>query len=669
MNFLGGLMGIDQILKKLLPFTVKDKDSNEVYFSLTNLEPSDWIITGIEVTMFMLFVVFLIKLRMSYSKDKINIKFLKSEVSLLSKQGFVYYPEFMEKIEKNGIVYRQWREFDESLIKKNSHIKKTIDSSYFFNDHTIASQVGSKLYAAIPGVLLGIGLFGTFLALYVALSQLHLSGNDTDVMKGSIIHFVEMVGIKFTASVWGVFLSVVFTFSEKLLESWLSTEIKQLQKQIDEIFPRQTAEKDLDMMLDEAKQQTSSLNSLAETLTQRISEQFNPMISQMNSHLEQMPNHISNAISETLKEPLNALQKNASSAAESQSESLEGIVQTFIEQLKQTSGDQVNGVQSLMSETTKQLTQLISTLQNLSDIQTKSQVNHQTEMNTLLASVMDQFQENIQKMNNGFIDASTKATSTYTEIAQEQHNRVVEERAIIAEHTDKVSTKMESLLSKVVAEGNEREVKMQKLMDHFMTQHASLFKHNREFIKQVEESTSSILNSITQKVTEIQTVIQKSGQEINQVPGMLQTFQKSTELLENFGHSANNASNGLSETVSQLKSIQETIISQIANLEHSTNNSSKVLASSEQIIIHSENAAKEISESYQSLIAENDDNLEKFSSAMSQWLASYHHEVEKTMQHSLGEVQGSLTNFANILSQSIVSLEDAIAKLEDRIQR
>lgn len=54
-----------------------------------------------------------------------------------------------------------WNEFDESLIKKKSEddkfiIRNSIDSEYFFNKDTMINHVGSKLYGAIPGILLGI---------------------------------------------------------------------------------------------------------------------------------------------------------------------------------------------------------------------------------------------------------------------------------------------------------------------------------------------------------------------------------------------------------------------------------------------------------------------------------------------------------------------------------
>lgn len=660
-------MQTTDILLKLLPFTTKDNETGAVSFSL-DLDISDWIITGIELALMIIFVYWIIKLYWSYRSDAKNTQLLYYETGKLHKTGFSYYPEFIEKLANNKSIFHLWTEFDESLIKKDGSIENSLDASYFFNEHSLASHVGSKSISAIPGILLGIGLLGTFLALYVALSQLNLGGSDTEVMKTSIIHFVEMIGIKFTASVWGILLSVIFTIYEKTLEEKLSLKIKHLQDNIDEIFKRQTAEQNLSLILTESEQQTLALNSLAESLTQRISEQFNPMLNQMNNHLEQMPVHISKAIGESLREPLEALQKNASSAAETQSESLETIVQSFVEKLDQTTGDQVNGVQSLMSETTAKLTDLIGSIKEISEEQNTVQREREIAMNELFNKTMTSFEEQMGQMKGVFTDASMQASSTFHKMAEDQHNQMIQEREAISQQGSQITEKMEHLLSSLSTEATNRDSKVEELLTMISSQHSNLFESNKAFAEEMEETVTKIMNTIVLKVANVQSVINESAGKLSGVPAMLDIFESSSSNLQEFAHTTKEATEHLSGSVKQLQDIENSITGQLQTLENVTRSMNESSLDSASILESSRAVAEQLQKVYEEIITDNTDNLDALGNAMSKWLTDYDKQVHSTMQNSLSEVQSSLSNFANTLTSSIGTLEDAIESVNEKIQ-
>lgn len=661
-------MQTGDILLKLLPFTTKDNETGSVYFSF-DLDLSDWIITSIEIVLISIFLYSIVKLYLSYRRDNKTTQLLYSETKKLNENGFSYYPEFIEQIDKNKNLSHLWNEFDESLIKKDSTIENSLDSSYFFNEHSLASHVGSKFISAIPGILLGIGLLGTFLALYVALSQLNLGGNDTEVMKTSIIHFVEMVGVKFTASVWGILLSVIFTLVEKTLEGKLSSKIKHLQDDIDKVFKRQTAEQNLSLILTESEQQTLALNSLAETLTQRISEQFNPVISEMNQHLEQMPIHISKAIGDSLKEPLQALQKNASSAAETQSQSLEAIVKSFVEKLDQTTGDQVSHVQTLMGETTEKLTTLISSIKEISEEQNIVQNERERTMNELFHKTMTSFEEQMNQMKGVFSDVSVQATSAMQNMAKEQHNQLVDERKAISLQSQQITSEMERLLSNLAAEATQRDSKIEELMTMITSQHSNLFENNKAFAKQMEETVTTIMNTITSKVAAVQSIINETAGKLTAVPSMLETFANSSNNLQEFAHTTEDATESLTTIVSQLKEVGNSIEGQLQTLGSVTTSMNEASSNSVSILATSGETAEQLQKVYEGIITDNTDNLEALGNAMSKWLAEYDKQVHTTMQNSLSEVQSALSNFANTLTSSIGSLEDAIENINEKVQR
>ena len=274
-------MTFESIILKLAPFTYID-DTQEVQWGVwSQLSDGDKIITSAEILLIVLFAWYMTKLMISWWKDKKQINTLskllekyREKIRENHADGHLdisnEYTELLEEInDSNPKLQKLWKEFDESLIKKsngeNFAIRNSIDAEYFFNKKTMISHLGSKLFGSIPGMLLGIGLLGTFLGLYFALIQMDVT--NVDKLQESIKILINMAGVKFAASIWGLGLSVLFTIIDKQLESGLEKKLDRIQVVIDQIFIRETAEQNLDGILLQNTQQTKALNGLATSLT------------------------------------------------------------------------------------------------------------------------------------------------------------------------------------------------------------------------------------------------------------------------------------------------------------------------------------------------------------------------------------------------------------------
>jgi len=596
-------MEILSILLKLMPFTHKYQDGT-VGWAFFDLNFGDVIVTSVEVCLIGIFGIFLWLLISSYLKDKKNIKFLNEQLIILQQNKFSNYNDFLNELKsKSPKLSAIWREFDESLIKQDGRYENSLDADYFFNEKSLISVAGSKLYSAIPGILLGIGLLGTFFALYVALIELNLDGDE---LKNSIKVFIGMVGIKFTASVWGVFLSVVFTLFEKGCENSLVKKVYKLQDKIDEIFKRQTAEQNLAKIAIQSQDQTMALNSLAETLTQKISEQFNPMLSQINQNLVQMPIQISNAIGESLASPLSEISEHTKNIVSSQSDNLESIVHDFVDKLDQTTGNQIDGVQNMMTQTTNELTNLVSTIKDISQEQNEKMFAREVEIQKLFTLATDSFENQVDSINKT------------VNMLDEKHNEI--------------------------------------------------FDKHIAFANKLENITLKVLSEITKKAKETKEIIDISSQKLSAVPSMLDKFENSSDTLEKFAITTNEATKIFKESVKDLELSQENIKDQIEELSLQATMTNHIATSTKEITNSSENTAKTLQETYKNLINENSDNVDKLGESMSKWLSDYDRQVQSTMQNSLNEIQKSLANFANVLTSSIGSLEDAIETIDEKIR-
>ncbi|MBF0233409.1 MAG: anti-phage defense ZorAB system ZorA [Desulfamplus sp.] len=171
-----------------------------------------------------------------------------------------------------------WLEFDKTLIEGERNGKvclyNTYDASYFFNTKTLAPGIsGSRLTAAVPGFLTAIGVIGTFVGLQLGLTQLNIA-NDVSIeeMKTGVAGVINGAKLAFMTSVWGVLLSVIYNFIEKIIESATKRKIIRLQNMIDGLFNRISPEEQLQCIANDGRQSRESLQGLAEKIGDKMQE-------------------------------------------------------------------------------------------------------------------------------------------------------------------------------------------------------------------------------------------------------------------------------------------------------------------------------------------------------------------------------------------------------------
>jgi ABC-type transporter Mla subunit MlaD len=119
--------------------------------------------------------------------------------------------------------------------------RRTIDAEEVFSDTKLApSFSSSRLYLAMPGILTGLGVLGTFVGLQIGIGGLDLI--DPRILKKSIIPLIQGCVIAFSTSVWGVFASLSFSGVEKLVDSIALRRVRLLQSRVDSLFQRYVPE-------------------------------------------------------------------------------------------------------------------------------------------------------------------------------------------------------------------------------------------------------------------------------------------------------------------------------------------------------------------------------------------------------------------------------------------
>lgn len=125
-------------------------------------------------------------------------------------------------------------------------LKRCANASEVFNPASLAhGLVGNRFLLAMPGILTGLGVLGTFVGLQIGIGGLELDSSQIENLDKSIAPIIKGCSTAFATSVWGVVCSLLFTVIEKFLE-WLAlSRIRQLQSRVDALIPRYTPEESM----------------------------------------------------------------------------------------------------------------------------------------------------------------------------------------------------------------------------------------------------------------------------------------------------------------------------------------------------------------------------------------------------------------------------------------
>jgi methyl-accepting chemotaxis protein len=125
-------------------------------------------------------------------------------------------------------------------------LKRCANASEVFNPSTLAhGLVGNRFLLAMPGILTGLGVLGTFVGLQIGIGGLELDSSQIENLDKSIAPIIKGCSTAFATSVWGVVCSLLFTVIEKFLEWMALTRIQHLQSRVDAIIPRYTPEESM----------------------------------------------------------------------------------------------------------------------------------------------------------------------------------------------------------------------------------------------------------------------------------------------------------------------------------------------------------------------------------------------------------------------------------------
>lgn len=144
-------------------------------------------------------------------------------------------------VQKHPAARYAWNQYEETLLNlEGSEIYSTQSAdSVFSSAALLRGNVQSELFNAIPGVLTGLGLLMTFIAILDGLS--HVSVSSTMDVQG-IGGLINGLSGKFVSSIVAIFCAVGFVFVERAAYARTGQAQRTLVERLSGLFKRKTTE-------------------------------------------------------------------------------------------------------------------------------------------------------------------------------------------------------------------------------------------------------------------------------------------------------------------------------------------------------------------------------------------------------------------------------------------
>jgi methyl-accepting chemotaxis protein len=548
--------------------------------------------------------------------------------------------DFSEEVIKKDKLFKQvWKDYQESFIEFNGG-KKTDEYSYdYFNEkHLLSANTNLRLINSIPATLVGFGILGTFIGLTYGISNFQTS--STEQIKDSIEILLSGMGTAFVSSIYGMLLSLVFTFFERVQVNSLHNSIHSLCYKLDKKF-RISKE---DERTIELQQQLRLLN-----------EYF--IFKDENGNDVKPGNVFRDIFNENKKQSV---------ALQAFSTDLANLIEAGFEKI-------------LTDPDKKELHSLIVELKKSTDLM---KVAIETEIQKLGDKLQDPATKMIEKMLDDLKGALGNMVNDFNKSVSGSAKDEIENLTKLLGQAGGSLNEFPNKLEEMTDKLNENFQGLQHIVKDISKQTLEQSEDStRKMREQVEETTSLLGNKIGDLQVGQEVLMTKQTENLQVSENLLKSFNTSIERLNELSNQVNDTVSSFSKVQSelnsasgQLKSITDNVLSssnsfkeaQLKFAQHSNEfleNNAITIEEIQKSLQHAEKLSNDYSEKFE--IIEN--GLQGIFQQLNTGLEDYRNTVGESVESFLGKYTEALTNTAKSLADAANTQKGIQTELLDEL--
>ncbi len=458
----------------------------------------------------------------------------------------------------DGLPKEWWSRIDHSI---DLYVNQEDQEGWFLTerpknlltyDLVVSQNFHGAIFGSIPGILTGLGLAGTFVAILVALYGVHYNElNEVNPVTG-MQGLINGLSGKFLSSIIALLLSIIFTITEKYVVRGLRRSYDAMVSAMSNAFPfLSTSHILLDIHRFSAKQTVSVSNISAEVVdrltnafndrvvpglasgmssgvAEKMQSEFRPTMERMASSLDQLQGAIVQLESHKQDSVTGEFERMTRALEESITQALSNMGRDFRDALTGSAQDEFGNVQGtlettrqVLSEMNNQFAQMqtalgviIAKVEETTTDQMKTGRDQTEALVALMTGLMNKLQETAEQNLNNVQAQLTRVVSDLTEKvtglsvdmmdaakdmanhSQQSANRVIEQTGAWSEATAK---RLEALLaniedrSKDFRDAGTTLLEAKTFMSNLLTQNANALAHMADASRNVQAYTSGLV--------------------------------------------------------------------------------------------------------------------------------------------------------------------------------
>jgi ABC-type transporter Mla subunit MlaD len=473
-----------------------------------------------------------------------------------------------------------WQDFAASLVQRRGsddrdYFLATASAKESFSEEaTIGNQLNLESYNSLPGIITGVGLLFTFIAILIALLDVRLNNNRVQ----GIELLIQGLSGKFVSSIAALLMATLYIWWQKIFFHRLAKARSGLVSAVDRLFPRLTTAHLLEESRQQIAEQTNAIrlfnSNLAPTLKNSITENLGPTMGRMvesvenlNTYLRQIEANKQDSITGSIEKLLNDLGSSLSQSIDRMSQSFSDSLSGNARQEMAMVVTSLSGTASLLDEMNKQFKQTQQSLSQLIEIAQLSTAEQFREGRSQVESMTAKFDDLVTQMS---LRLATNAETTNSAAQQ-----------VIAQ-AGQWSEQNAARFEQMLADQTQQTANVEALRAAFentlgsftqaIGQHSAVINNLQQVTAQVA-STVRTIKSAAQEMQETQTALQQvAGQSEKQVENLAEANAHQAEAWKTIQMNLDN----YRDTFTQVESAADELLNQlnthIKNYTEATNN-------------------------------------------------------------------------------------------------
>ncbi|MBI2571453.1 MAG: hypothetical protein HYV63_30970 [Candidatus Schekmanbacteria bacterium] len=421
------------------------------------------------------------------------------------------YEDIRRVFEKSKTLKDCWEDFDSRILVRRSRsggedqrwASESAEAA-FGETAVIDAHLNRTFYSAIPGIVTGIGLSVTFLAILVALLDVRLVENRVQ----GLDQLIQGLSGKFVSSIAALLAATLYLFSERSLFHRLDRSRRQLVRGLDKLIPRLSPGHLLVDLQGDAHEQALASRHFSADLATKVSTGFHeglrPTLERMIETIDGLDRSIRAAEAANQESMRGSLENLLQDLSRRLTESIDGMATQFREQLSGSALRQLDRVveslaatSSVVEKMNEQSTTSQAALERLIDQarrSTEEQLTTGREQVDAITSAIYQMMDRMSQTTDASVGRmASDLRALLDDLARHSRESAEEQRTAGRKHAEELAGILREIMANVrestAASVSELIASLGQSVQGFTAQGAAMAQRMEALVEQVKAST------------------------------------------------------------------------------------------------------------------------------------------------------------------------------------